>query len=129
MKSLFSAFVFASIVCLVSIAEAQWGGPPGANQQNFNNNQNQRVRNQVANNQNMPTIQELAQLMIINFDADGSGELGQAELQSALDALKQMMQNQAGNQNQLVGQNQQNGLVNQQNAQQQANRPPPRGRR
>jgi hypothetical protein len=49
-------------------------------------------------------------MMIGKFDADGSGELSQTELQSALSALRQHMQNQgggnaAGGGNQTGGQN------------------------
>lgn len=62
----------------------------------------------------MPSIQQLAQMMIANFDAEGSGELSQAELQSALAALRQRMQNRGDGQDQ-AGQ-QQNGFANQQNA-------------
>lgn len=91
------------------------GGPPaGINQDNANlQNQafgnrfgNQNAANQSFGNQNaadqnranqkMPTIEQLAQMMIANFDADGSGGLEQAELQNGLTALRQMMQNQNG---------------------------------
>lgn len=52
--------------------------------------------------QNMPTVGELAQSMIANFDTDGSGALDLVELQNALAALRQMMmknQMRAGRQN------------------------------
>ncbi|MFG0290763.1 MAG: hypothetical protein ACF8CQ_21495 [Rhodopirellula sp. JB044] len=45
--------------------------------------------------QNMPTIEQLATMMLANFDADESGGLDQTELQSALAALRQMMQAQS----------------------------------
>ncbi|WP_144060205.1 hypothetical protein [Rhodopirellula sallentina] len=45
--------------------------------------------------QSMPTIEQLATMMLANFDADESGGLDQTELQSALAALRQMMQAQA----------------------------------
>ncbi|PQO25040.1 hypothetical protein C5Y96_26410 [Blastopirellula marina] len=46
--------------------------------------------------QNMPTIEQLALALLTQFDADGSNTLDQVELQAALAGLKQMMmQNQA----------------------------------
>ncbi|TWU03411.1 hypothetical protein [Neorhodopirellula pilleata] len=60
----------------------------------------------------MPSIQQLAQMMIANFDADGSGGLEQAELQNGLTALRQMMQNRNGGNQGQAGDaaNAQNGL-------------------
>lgn len=90
-------------------------GNQAANQ--FNDRGNLNNANQIGNqnaNQNMPSPNELAGMMIANFDADGSGELGLAELQSALTALRERMQNPRGGR-------QQNGLANQQNVQANAN--------
>ncbi|MBB3209578.1 hypothetical protein FHS27_005418 [Rhodopirellula rubra] len=42
----------------------------------------------------MPTIEELAVMMLANYDADESGTLDQTELQNALVALRTMMQRQ-----------------------------------
>lgn len=133
MKNPLSVFGIVVVLCFVSNAHAQRpgggrgvGGPPGGgppqrglNQENFNNTLEQTpFGNQATVNQNseqdIPTIQQLAQMMIANFDADGSGELGQAELQSALAALRQMMQNRTTAQNQTNLQ--QSGITNQQNA-------------
>ncbi len=117
MKNLIPALAIIGALCFISTADAQ---------------RLQAATNQNGN-QNMPSVGQLAQMMITNFDADSSGELSQTELQSSLAALRQMMRQRAGGQNQ-AGQ-QQNGFANQQNALQgrqnlqadqgQGNRPPP----
>lgn len=58
------------------------------------------------------SFQQLAQMMIANFDADGSGGLEQAERQNGLTALRQMMQNRYGMNHVQAGDaaNAQNGL-------------------
>ncbi len=127
-KSLFLTMAIVAILCFVSTADAQrqggqrggpGGGPPpprDMNQGNANNHQAQQQGNQGGRNQNgnqdMPTVEQLAQMMITNFDADGNGELSQTELQSALMALREKMQSQGNSQNdggdeiQGAGQNQ-----------------------
>ena len=62
----------------------------------------------------MPTIGQLAQMMISNFDADASGGLEQAELQIALTAVREMMQMANNGQNQ-GNVNQQGNAINAQN--------------
>ncbi len=59
--------------------------------QNANANQ---ASAQDATTQNMPSIEQLATMMLANFDVDESGGLDQTELQNALVALRQMMQTQ-----------------------------------
>ena len=111
----------------------------GARQNNTgaNNQIAQGVGGQNGRNANMPSIAELSQRLITNFDTDGTGELNQVELQNALMAIRDMMmQRMQGNQNQ-IGQNQtgQGSFANQGNAfgggrsnrqagQAQGNRPP-----
>ena len=149
--------IFCLILCFVSTAEAQRqagqrgpGDGPRGPQRGMNPDQQQGNRgpqqgNQAEGNQNgnrnMPTIQQLATMMITNFDADGSGELSQSELQNALTALREKMQNQGnqnqGNPNRGNGPNQagqpQNGGANKQGRQNgqaargQGNRPPHQG--
>jgi len=122
------------------------------NRGNFAGDQGQQTMGNQAGanqngNQNMPSVDQLAQMMLANFDADGSGELNQAELQSGLTALRQMMLrrmrggNGMGQQENGVGQqaggaaNQRNAMAGRQNQrfdQAQGNRPiptptPPRG--
>lgn len=94
--------------------EMQFRGGQNANADNANQfgaNQNNAGQN---NGRNMPSIAQLAQMMIANFDADGSGGLAAGELQNALTALRQMMQNQNQGQMQAgaqdVAANQQNNF-------------------
>lgn len=99
-----------------NLQNQQFGNPNARNDNDVNQN------NTI---ENMPTIEQLAQMMITNFDADGSGGLEQDELQAALTALREMMQNRANGQeqgranqqgialnapNQVVGENIQAGL-------------------
>lgn len=65
--------------------------------------------------QNMPSPQAMAQQMVANFDTDGSGELGQAELVNALMVLRQLMINQGNGQLLRNGQRQMGMQMNQQN--------------
>ncbi len=101
-----------AVVCLsigVSIAAARGpnkqGGPQrGGPMDNLQaggaangNAQRGGMRGNQMQQQNMPTIEQLAQAMLTQYDADGNSALDQAELQSALAGLRQMMlQNQAG---------------------------------
>ncbi|MEO1616065.1 MAG: hypothetical protein AAFV88_09465 [Planctomycetota bacterium] len=75
----------------------------GFGNQNLNANGQQGIGNQQQG-QNGPSVQQMAQMLLANFDADGSGELNQVELQNGLMALRQRMQNR-GNQ---LGQGQMN---------------------
>lgn len=125
-----------AIVCLsvgVSLAVARGpnkqGGPQGAPPNGNGNaqaaaaaaNGNAQVGNGMGGNmrgqqQNMPTIEQLAQALLTQYDADGSNALDQAELQAALTGLKQMMmQNQAagGGQQQRQQQQQMGGMMQQ----------------
>lgn len=144
MKSIFTATALFVFFCIPSSAIAQRGGgqrgggqrgggqgggrrpPPSGmqampqtaqNQVGFDQSTRQPFGNQNQN-QSMPTAQQLAQMMLARFDQDGSGELSQAELQSGLAALQQMMmRNGQGNGGQAA---QQAGAANgrqQQNAQ------------
>lgn len=66
----------------------------------------------MADRQNMPTIQQLAQTMLTTYDADGNKALDQAELQTALAGLRQMMmQNAMGNGQMNMMQQNQNGMM------------------
>lgn len=127
MKKIAPLLLVAAALSFATAADAQRGGRgggpprPPAGQPNFNGNgqaqqqpggQGAGNRNVGKGNQSMPTVAQLAQMMIARFDADGSGELNRAELQNALTALRGMMQQQ-GAQNQ-AGQ-QQNGFANQGN--------------
>ena len=104
-----------AVVCLsigVSIAAARGpnkqggqqrgGGGPMGNLQaggaaNGNAQRGGGMHGNQMQQQNMPTIEQLAQAMLTQYDADGNSALDQAELQSALTGLRQMMmQNQAG---------------------------------
>ena len=113
MKTLLSTLAIVAVLSFVSNVHGQrqagqrgalGNGQPGMNQ-GQQGNQN--------GNQNMPTVQQLAQMMITNFDADVSGELSQSELQNALSALREKMRSQGnfqqgnanpGNRNQAAGQ-------------------------
>ncbi|MCD0461060.1 hypothetical protein U8335_18250 [Roseiconus lacunae] len=119
-SSLSLAVVCIALLSTNDVAAQRGGGgrpagpPPGINRGNFNNNVGlQGLQNQAVNpfgnqanlnagnqnaNQNMPSVEQLAAMMLTNFDADGSGELGLAELQNALLALRQQMRNQGGGQ-------------------------------
>lgn len=69
------------------------------NAENFANAQHE-MNGPQSMGHNMPSIDELSQMMMSNFDADRSGTLDQSELQNALVGLRElMMQNQRGNQN------------------------------
>lgn len=120
-----------AVVCLslvVSIAVARGpnrqggpqrgaGGANNANPQaagaaNGNAQRGNGMGQNMQQQQDMPTIEQLAQALLTQFDADGSNALDQAELQAALAGLRQMMmQNQAaagGGQQQMGGLMQQN---------------------
>ncbi|MEM6472032.1 MAG: hypothetical protein AAF802_20900 [Planctomycetota bacterium] len=150
MKKFMHVVAMATTLVWATAAEAQRpggqrpggqrGGPPqqgeqnGLNRNNIANAQrqgggfgmnplgaNQNGLNMAAFNQNgMQNTQQVAQRMIANFDTDGSGELGIAELQAALQMLNGMMRNQRGGQDQFGRQDQfggnQRGLGDQPNA-------------
>ncbi|GAB5405637.1 MAG: hypothetical protein Aurels2KO_38680 [Aureliella sp.] len=69
-------------------------GAKGPNMAAFNQDQGaqnaMRQGGQQANQR--PSADQLAQMLLANFDADGSGTLDQQELQSALMAMMQQMQ-------------------------------------
>ncbi len=84
------------------------------------NNQNAAAMNQ-GNNRNGASLDELARMLISNFDTDNSSSLDATELRNALSALRDMMQNQMSNIQQNGGgmaaanmQNAQNAAANQQ---------------
>ncbi len=84
------------------------------------NNQNAALMNQ-GNNRNGGSLDDLARMLISNFDADNSSSLDATELKNALSALRDMMQNQMANNQQNGGgmaaanlQNAQNAAANQQ---------------
>ncbi|SMP63799.1 hypothetical protein SAMN06265222_108136 [Neorhodopirellula lusitana] len=120
MKTLLPALAIVSALGFACSVVAQRGGPPprGGNQSSLT--QRQQLSTNTATTTNMPTIAELAQMMMTNFDTDGSEELSTTELQNALVALRQMMQSQTNGQNQ-------NQLAARQNAiaEQVELRPPP----
>lgn len=99
-------------------ANAQGPVPHGGGRQAINAIQGISANQGMAGN--MPSVAELAQRMMASYDANGSGELDQAELQNALSGLRQMMmQNQQGLVGRNVASNQnaqaiQNGVLNNQ---------------
>jgi hypothetical protein len=99
-------------------AKAQGPAPHGGGRQAINAIQGINANQGMAGN--MPSVAELAQRMMASYDANGSGELDQAELQNALSGLRQMMmQNQQGLVGRNVASNQnaqaiQNGVLNNQ---------------
>ncbi|QDU76023.1 hypothetical protein Pan97_30680 [Bremerella volcania] len=96
-------------------ANPQAAGAANGNAQRGNGMDQNRMQQQ-----NMPTIEQLAQALLAQYDADGSNALDQAELQTALAGLRQMMmQNQAA-----AGGQQQMGAMMPQNQ----NGMPPAGR-
>ena len=94
--------IVGAVVCLGLVATPAFGqrpGPKGNRNRGANNGQLAQGRNagQLGANMGqrgqMPSISQLAQTLLTNFDADGSGELNQVELQAALAAMRAMMQN------------------------------------
>lgn len=128
MMNLRSLIAGLAIVCLsvcVSVAVArgpnkgagqQRGGnngmPPMAGAANANGQAGNAMGGNMMGQQNMPTVEQLAQALLAKFDADGSNALDQAELQAALEGLRQMMMMQkqaaANGQQQMGGMMQQN---------------------
>ncbi len=97
----------------------QLGGGNQFHQANQGGMAGQALQNQNANQQNMPSVAQLAAMLIANYDADGNGGLDATELQSALTALRGVM----------MSNNQQNGMNGPaNNANMNAFNPPPRRR-
>ena len=71
---------------------------------------------QQGGRQNMPSVDQLAQMMLASFDADGSGALDQAELKNALTGLRAMMMQNRGQGGQMGIAGQQNAQLNQMGA-------------
>ena len=89
----------------------QNGGPPGLGQNQMGGGNMAGNMGNQNGQQNGRSPEQLAQMLITNFDMDGSGELNQMELVAALMAIQQMMMGQGGNRNQMMpgqggGQNQ-----------------------
>ena len=127
MKRISLMITAIAILGLVTPCEAQrpggqrGGGPQrGGNLGNLPGGQpgfGNRLGNQAVNQPGLQNanlnLSQLAQRMIANFDADGSGELGLAELQMALQMASSLMQHRGG-QNRIGGA-QAFGFGNQQN--------------
>ncbi len=84
------------------------------NQALLQNGMNQNAMNQGGQQQDRrPSAEQVAQMMLANYDADGSGALDQQELQSALTAMMQQMQQQRSRQASQMNQSMQQSNANQ----------------
>ncbi|WDI41374.1 hypothetical protein [Bremerella sp. P1] len=75
-------------------ADANNGVQQAAGVANGNAQRGNGMGGNMVGQQNMPTIEQLAQALLTQYDADGSNALDQAELQLALEGLRQMMMQQ-----------------------------------